>query len=217
MPNPATTVGASTYDVLKRDIIFGQLAAGSKLKLDALRVRCGVSVSTLREALNRLASEGFVRAEVQRGFFVAPISKEDLIEVAELRILLEGHALKASIQHGDVEWEGRVVAAHHKLSMTERKLLGGDHTEMEAWKRYDSEFHYALISACQSNNLLSLHAMILDRYLRYQMQVLDFRGLDAVREHKNLMDAALMRDQDRAQCVLEDHIRSGLEPSTAAL
>ena len=63
-------VGTSTYAKIKRDIIFGELAPGIKLKLDALKNRYSASVSTLRETLNRLASEGFVRAEEQRGFFV---------------------------------------------------------------------------------------------------------------------------------------------------
>ena len=70
---------------------FARIAGAdpSKLKLDGLRERYQASMSTLRETLNRLASEGFVLAEEQRGFFVAPVSKEDLSEVAELRILLE--------------------------------------------------------------------------------------------------------------------------------
>jgi DNA-binding GntR family transcriptional regulator len=56
------------------------------------------SLSTLRETLNRLSSEGFVAAEEQRGFFVTPISKADLREVATMRILLECFALEESYQ-----------------------------------------------------------------------------------------------------------------------
>jgi DNA-binding GntR family transcriptional regulator len=56
------TIGESAYRRIRRDIIFGRLAPSQKLKLDVLRASYGASVSTLREILNRLCSEGFVIA-----------------------------------------------------------------------------------------------------------------------------------------------------------
>lgn len=141
MAKSRNIVGASTYQRIKRDIIFGELAPGSKLKLDGLRKRYQASMSTLRETLNRLASEGFVDALDQRGFFVTPVSREDLIEIANLRVLLECHALRLSIANGDTDWEGNLVAAHHKLHLMEQKMLAGDDSQKEDWKRYDWEFH----------------------------------------------------------------------------
>ena len=72
MVGKLNTVGSSTYHRLKNDIIFGVLEPGKKLKLNALRDGYEASLSTLRETLNRLSSEGFVAAEEQRGFFVTP-------------------------------------------------------------------------------------------------------------------------------------------------
>lgn len=217
MSQSAPTVGSSTYERIKHDIIFGELAPGAKLKLDGLRDRYAASVSTLRETLNRLASEGFVQAAEQRGFFVRPVSVEDLTEIAELRILLECSALETSIACGDADWEGNLVAAHHKLHLIEQKMLDGDVTQKELWKRYDWEFHQALIQACNSQNLLSLHGTIFDKYLRYQMLVLTYRGADAVLEHKTMFDAALARDTAKAKAALEAHIRLGLEHTLAAM
>ena len=74
MAKQPSTIGASTYQRIKRDIIFGELQPGSKLKLDALKERYSASLSTLRETLNRLASDGFVEAPEQRGFLVTPVS-----------------------------------------------------------------------------------------------------------------------------------------------
>ena len=62
MTKSLNAVGASTYQSIKRDIIFGDLAPASKLKLETLRKNYNASMSTLRETLNRLASEGFVDA-----------------------------------------------------------------------------------------------------------------------------------------------------------
>ena len=158
MEKQLNTVGSSTYEKIKHDIIFGELGPGSKLKLDVIKTKYEASVSTLRETLNRLASEGFVLAEEQRGFFVTKVSKEDLTEVAKLRVLLECHALKTSVENGDADWEGNLVAAHHKLQLMEKKMISGDSSEKETWKRYDWEFHLAVIQACNSRNLLELHS-----------------------------------------------------------
>lgn len=209
-------VGASTYQRIKRDIIFGDLSPGSKLKLDGLRERYQASMSTLRETLNRLASEGFVDALDQRGFFVTPVSQSDLIEIANLRILLECHALRLSIANGDTDWEGNLVAAHHKLHLMEQKMQSGDDSEKEAWKRYDWEFHLALIEACGSRNLLSLHAVLFDKYLRYQNLVLTNRGEVAIEEHRRMFDAALSRDVETAVETLKIHVEKGLEHSLTA-
>jgi DNA-binding GntR family transcriptional regulator len=217
MQKHAHTVGSSTYETIKHDILFGQLAPGSKLKLDALKARYSASVSTLRETLNRLASDGFVAAEEQRGFFVTPVSKDDLIEIANLRSLLECHALRLSIENGDTEWEGDLVAAHHKLHRMEVQMQSGDETEKESWKRYDWEFHLALIRACNSQNLLSLHSKIYDKYLRYQMLVLTFRGEVATKEHKAMLDAALVRDAGTAIRLLDEHIQNGLQHTLDAM
>jgi len=216
MSKYVATVGSTAYDQIKKDIIFGVLTPNTKLKLEKMKTRYSASVSTMRETLSRLASEGFVIAEEQRGFFVAPVSKEDLVEIADLRILLECTALKSSLELGDTEWEASLVAAYHKLHVTELKILDGDHTNTEIWKRYDSEFHQAMISACNSANLLSLHSVIFDKYLRYQVSVLTNRGAEAMKEHKRMLDAALKRDAEKAQKILTQHITRGLRHALTA-
>lgn len=213
----SSTVGISIYETLKRDIIVGTLPPGSKLKLDPLKKQYAVSISTLRETLNRLSSDGFVKAEEQRGFFVTNVSAEDLTEITHLRVLLECDALKASIANGDTDWEGEVVAAHHKLNLMEKRLLSGDTTQKETWKRYDWEFHQALIRACNSQNLLGLHATIYEKYLRYQMLILTYRGEEAVDEHRHIFEAALARDGDAASSYLKKHIVRGLEHTLEAM
>ena len=216
MTKSLNAVGASTYQSIKRDIIFGDLAPAPKLKLETLRKNYNASMSTLRETLNRLASEGFVDALDQRGFFVTPVSKEDLMEVANLRVLLECHALKLSIDNGDTDWEGNLVSAHHKLSSMEQKMLSGDDSQKEDWKRYDWEFHLALIEACGSRNLISLHSVLYDKYLRYQMLMLTHRGQEAADEHKQMLEAALDRNVEKATKTLTVHIEKGLEHTLAA-
>src|ERR1700754_2467926 len=85
-------VGDDGYRRIRTDIVFGRLRPGQKLRLEGLKEDYGVSVSTLREILSRLAAGGFVVAGRRRGFEVAPVSVDNLRELAELRLLLEAHA-----------------------------------------------------------------------------------------------------------------------------
>ncbi|MBO9126695.1 MULTISPECIES: GntR family transcriptional regulator [unclassified Rhizobium] len=209
------TIAESSYRRIRADIIFGRLAPGQKLKLDALKESYETSISTLREVLNRLSSEGLVLAEGQRGFQVCPVSITDLKEIAALRLLLETHALEQSFAQGDMEWEARLVSAHYKLASLERLMATGDASRAEDWKRYDWEFHQALISACGSKLLIETHSVIFDKYLRYQMVALSYRGDVAAREHQALLDAALERDADAAKNILAAHIEGGVEHALA--
>ena len=187
---------------------------GQKLRLEGLKEDYGVSVSTLREILNRLAAEGFVLAEGRRGFEVAPVSVGNLKELAELRLLLEQHAMGVSFANADVEWEGRVVSAHHKLASTERLMETGL-GELEQWKRYDGEFHQALISNCGSRMLMETHAFVFDKYFRYQMVAFSYRGSEPSAQHKALLEAALKRDADTAVATLRVHVNNCVEHALA--
>ena len=205
------TAGEWAYRQIRHDIVFGKLLPGSRMRLERLREVYNASVSTLREILNRLSSERLVIAEEQRGFSVAPVSQRHFREVAQMRELLEGHALKESFQNGDVEWEGRVLAAHHKLARMEVRMASGDRSGTEEWKRDDSEFHAALISASGSRELMSAHRQIFDHYLRYQMIAVIYRGDEAATEHRQLLTFAMDRDHAGAAAVLGRHINACVE------
>jgi DNA-binding GntR family transcriptional regulator len=210
------TAGETAYARVRADILFGRIAPGQKLRLEAMREVYGVAIGTLREILSRLSSEGLVLAEGQRGFEVPPVTLSELRELAELRLLLERHAMAQSFAMGDVEWEGRVVSAHHKLEVIERRMIAGRREEAPAWKRYDGEFHQALISACGSKALMQAHANAFDRYLRYLMVAACFRGEAAADEHRRLRDCALARDAAGAALVLQQHIESCVDHVASA-
>src|SRR3954469_12702148 len=205
------TIGEMTYRRIRSDIVFGRLAPGEKLRLDRISKAYETSVSTLRELLNWLCSEGLIVAEGQRGFEVAPVSEADWREVAAMRQLLECHAMEQSFTRGDLDWEAQVVSAHHKLAVMEKRMIAGDASQAEIWKRCDWQFHHALISACGSKVLLDTHAAIYDKYLRYQMIAVVFRGQIAAQQHDELLECALAGDAARARRVLASHINGCVE------
>ena len=212
----ALSVGERAYTQLRDDIFSATLLPDARLRLDELKKRYGVSVTTLREVLSRLAMEGFVVAEGNRGFAVSPVSRAELREVGELRVLLENHALGLSFAAGDVDWEARVLAAHHRLKHSEAGVISGDDSQRLRWKRDDMAFHQALISACGSATLMRTHSQVFDRYNRYLMLALTSRGDETAKDHATLMQHALDRNTAAAQAVLAQHVAVGIEHAIAA-
>ena len=213
MPDIVATesIGEATFRTIRDEIIHGVLRPRDKLTLDRLKQRYEVSVGTLREVLTRLASEAFVVAEGQKGFEVAPASEADMRDLGALRLLLETHAMNMSLAAGDLEWEGRVVAAHHKLAAIEKRLLAGESNRIPEWITYDRSFHEALISACGSRALMAMHTTVFDRFVRYHMLAESFRGKPVADDHQALLAAALDRDTKTAQRLLEAHVNKGIE------
>ncbi|MEP7063343.1 MAG: GntR family transcriptional regulator [Betaproteobacteria bacterium] len=213
----SATVGELTYRRIRADIVLGRLSPGRKLILERMKGIYGTSVSTLRELFNRLASEGLIAAEGSRGFQVMSISPSNLREIAAMRQLLERHALRESFERGDIEWEGRVVAAHHKLASMERRMSAGEMSPPEVWRQYDWAFHHALISACGSRVLLDTYSAVCDKYLRYQMIAAVYRGQVAADEHHRLLDCALARDWMSAQQTLVTHVEDCVTQMLSAM
>lgn len=214
-----STLTESLQDRLRRDIILGVLKPGAKLKLEALSRSYDVSVNTMREALSRLAAEGLVVVEGQKGFAVLPVSLEDLRQITEMRQLLECHALRQSIARADLDWEARVVGAYHKLSKIEELVDADPDRYGDAWERFNQQFHAELIANCGSRWLLSFRKAMYDHSQRYRMLSLKtkpFPRAQSAREHRSILDAALARDADKAAELLAQHILKGAELSGIA-
>ena len=82
------TVTEATYQRLRQDIIWGRLPPDTPLRSDELRAAYAVGISPLREALSRLVAERLVTAIGQRGFRVAPLTPDDVMDVTETRLVI---------------------------------------------------------------------------------------------------------------------------------
>jgi GntR family carbon starvation induced transcriptional regulator len=210
----ASTIAEAVHGRIRADILSGALAPGMKLKLDALHERYDVSVNTLRETLSRLAADGLVEAEGQRGFNVVAVSLADLVDITKMRRMLECEAARLSIEHADLEWESRLVAAYHKLSTIEERVEADPAAYAAPLERYNREFHAALISGCRSRWLLHFHGMMYDQSLRYRMlafRVKDFPREQSRSEHRAILEAALGRNAENVVKILGEHITKGSE------
>ncbi|MCX7891979.1 MAG: FCD domain-containing protein [Burkholderiales bacterium] len=208
----ARTIADALDSELRAAILRGEIPPGAKLNLEDLRSRFGVSLSPLREALSRLAAEGLVLAERQRGYRLPEVSGERLAEVITLRCQLEPFALTESIRRGDDAWEERLVAVFHRLSKLERAegrsgRAPGD-ARVEDWERAHREFHEALIAACGMPVLLQFCAVLNDFSDRYRRLFLARNPLDrnVLGEHRAILDAALARKAGEAAALLRQHV-----------
>ena len=207
------------YLSLRGRIVRGEYTAEMRLRLDALQQNLGLSSSPLREALNRLVSEGLVEIEDGRGFRVAKVSLQRLQELTYLRILLEGDALRRSVELGDDEWEGRVVSAFHKLSRVEERMDSNEaDSNTEEWSTRHRQFHMALLSGCGFPRQLELCGMLFDqaeRYRRLARQSRQPRKKNA--EHKALEESALSRNSAKTVELLTAHIQKTADRLSAFL
>jgi|SoiMethySBSTD1v2_1073268.scaffolds.fasta_scaffold644475_2 GntR family transcriptional regulator, carbon starvation induced regulator len=210
------TLAHEAFERLRADIISSRLAPGTKLRLHDLRDAYGLGLSPLREALSRLSENRLVEATGQRGFRVPEASVQDIMDIAMVRKEVEGFALRLSIRHGDDSWEAELVAARHKLALVER--AGRDVAE-DLWETRHRDFHYTLVSACQSPCLLHLQRILSDQFDRYRRLSAQSHSPNAPRSliHKEILEAALARDADRAVNLLGDHITEATKLIVAGL
>ena len=213
MSSTVTSRAVFVHDLVRSDIISGSLRPGEPLRLAALATKYDVSMSVVREALTRLAEHNLAVLSPNQGFRVVDISRNDLIELTELRINLEGVALVKSIERGDVHWEARVVSTHHVLERATMKR-GDGFGSTDEWSEAHSAFHDALVSACESPRLLMLTQSLrnsaeLYRQLSAVGQV--ETGRDLAAEHLELMELATARRSAEARDALTRHIGTTTE------
>ncbi|MNO49178.1 HTH-type transcriptional repressor CsiR [compost metagenome] len=192
---------------VREDIINGRLAPGSKLRLKELAEFYDAGVIPLREALSRLAAIGFVSSADQKGFSVGSISAEEIRDITETRLLIECKALALSIANGDVEWESRLLAAHHRLDRLP-VVEGPERILKPEWEQAHEEFHTALLASCGSPWLLRFAKTLRDQTARYRMLAVRYAGneeRDVPGEHRRLLEAALAKDIDGACALLTGH------------
>jgi GntR family transcriptional regulator, carbon starvation induced regulator len=211
------TLASSVYDVLRRDIVTATLLPESRLHTREISGRFGVGLSPVREALNRLSSDGLVAQRDHRGFVVAPVGKQDLEELTTTRCWIYEIGLRESIAKGDTRWEETIVLAFHRLTRTPRTLPEFDGRN-PAWELAHARFHESLIAACGSSWLMNFAKLMFEAGERYR-HIGRLAGITRANanEHKHIYDAVIGRDADRAVDLHNMHLRKTAEMVGKAL
>lgn len=206
-PQEHRTLTDATLERLREDIISGKLKSGLKVKSESLKEMYGVGTSPIREALFQLACDGMVRIEGQRGFRVADLNENELADITDWRVRLEGEAIKRAILQGNLEWEATAVAALYRLKKVQRDAESP--ATADRWEKHHREFHFALYAACGSPWLLRFCELMIQNGERYRRSFVRYTAIDKTitDEHEALLEAAIGKDVPRAVKILEGHIR----------
>ena len=213
LPNEAATLSERAATLVEHDILAGLLAPGSRLGIIDLVQRYEIGATPLREGLSRLMSRGLIVGTGQRGFRVADISRDDLLDITLMRTAVEIEAIRLAIAHGDDAWEAGIVSALHQMRRHIERT-GNEFSEgADDFDRLHKGFHTALLAGCGSKRLLSAHSDLYDqayRYRRVMMRSFD-SGKKFVRAHQLLADRIISRDIAGAQAMLAAHLRSTMD------
>jgi DNA-binding GntR family transcriptional regulator len=206
----ALTVTEAATRRLRQDIIAGDLAPATKLRLRELVERYGFGTTPLREALSRLVAEGLVHVEGQKGFSVPPVTREHLLDITGTRQVVEVEAFARAIECGGAAWEDEIVAS---LSLLLREVERREPTSMAWYDAYEMKhhrFHRALIAACPLAALRRVSDELYEQTTRYRrvMKTALANWTRAVTVHQELADAALSRDVAAGRAALHAHIGS---------
>ncbi|GAC1592129.1 MAG: GntR family transcriptional regulator [Acidimicrobiales bacterium] len=196
------------YGRLRADILAGRHQPGQRLRYAELCERYSTSMGVLRESMLRLAEQGLVKGEPQQGFQVVALSIGDLRELTDARRELECLTLRHAIAEGDVEWESRLVAAHHRLSRAPQLDIDDNARLSDHWVSAHAEFHDLLLEGCSNRRLKDIAGSLraaAELYRRWSVPLgHDDRDIDA--EHAAILSAVLARDSDEAVMHLGEHI-----------
>ncbi|WP_236793517.1 GntR family transcriptional regulator [Amycolatopsis sp. GM8] len=195
------------YEHLRKAIMHGAHAPGDALKPQDLAREQGVSLAVVREALVRLVGEGLADRLPNRGFAVPAFSDRRWQEIAEARRTVEPVLLRLSIERGDLEWEARVRAAHHRLAGTPPFDPAEGRHYSDAWAEAHRIFHRTLLEGCGNSMLLeTFDRMWTASELARRWSAHRSPGRDHLGEHRRLEETALARDADAAAATLVRHL-----------
>lgn len=207
------TMASILTERLRQDVLKGVLKPGARLTMRDLAERYDAGAIPLREALSRLSSSGFITVEDQRGFRVAEMSVEEVVDIHLQRAELECIALRKSIESGSFQWEIDLIATHHALLHIQSRLEGQPLANNPEWEAQHCKFHLQLVSACGSKWLMRFIETLIEHSSRYrQAASIVFSAAAGTRdiagEHKSIVDAAVSRDADLACALLRAHYRT---------
>ncbi len=197
-----TTVNARVLDALRAAVVSGELAPGTLHSVQTLATQLGVSRTPVREALIKLAQQGMVRFERNRGVRVLQTSVHDLEEVFALRLLLEVPATRRATELLDEAGRRELRKVFRQM---QRAAEADD--EFRLWQ-HDRRFHRALLAASGNTRLASYVDGLRDTVLRQGVSTAgSSRSLsDILAEHEVILERVEAGDADGAAAAMRRHV-----------
>lgn len=195
------------YELRDRAMRY-EFKPGSRINEKQLGEQLGVARATLREALNRLVSEGLLESVLNKGFFRKAISVNEVFDLYQIRIALERQAVLLAVQRASDEDIAAVKAFWVDVMQRSEHLATGDLVLA------DEEFHRRLIALSQNKELTSFMDIVTRRIhvaRHIDIEQLSEWNLQAFDAHMNIIDLIAQRKSDEALQVLTNHIDISLK------
>lgn len=201
-PHTARTLGETVVAHVRDDILQQVLPAGTRLIDTELAERLEVSRATVRDALRQLTYEGLVVSTPHRGYFVADFSVLDVLELLDMRSLLEGRAAEAAVLNMLPE---DFAHLHEYASRIERLDFRRD---IFAIRDLDIAFHQTITQRADKPLLVELWSMMNSRLfmlISLCRDVLQLNTRESAEHHRAYIRELETRDLARARKAAEDH------------
>ena len=203
-----TTLSDQAYEILRDSILRQELPPGHRLDLDELQHQLGISRTPLKEALNRLATEGLVTIIPRRGTYVTQLTAQDVAERFEVRQILElgvADQLVANLTDEQLDHLRQLYA-----DMAVLITADGMVTDYFRFLDKDREFHRAMILLAGNRLLLEIYDGL---NLNLQMAKVfylaqDKRVREVDQEHYQILQALEARDAEALKVAIRNHIQS---------
>jgi DNA-binding GntR family transcriptional regulator len=201
MPIKHRTLDAFVVDELRERIVSGELEAGTKIDQQALAEELGVSRMPVREALRRLSAEGFVELLSHRGAIVVQLSDAEIIEIYEMRGVLQGLAAKLAVPSYTDEDVAEIKRLLHEMDTTR---------EMQAWITLNHAFHERIEGPAKARRLHELIERLTLQCAPYlQISVHFLHAQSSPQEsHHEIYKAVEARDADAVEAAVRAHLTS---------
>jgi DNA-binding GntR family transcriptional regulator len=203
---PSTTP-QHALEALRRAIVTGELRPGQRVAQEEVADALGVSVAPVREALRVLEQEGQVRYFPRRGYFVTELRIADLVEIYELRRVLEERAARHALPLLDEQRLARIEQAARECAQAARAADVA--AELEANRR----FHLAILDAGDQPHTLRMITLLWDSTEAYRAMYYNSPAerRRSVKAHELILDAARRRDAPQLIAELDRHRERALE------
>jgi DNA-binding GntR family transcriptional regulator len=201
--NPGSNPG-DAYDLILGSIDEGELRPGTRLVESELAERYGVSRTPIREALQRLETQGVV-ARDGRSLFVARLDHDQLGELYVVRAELEGLAAALAARHAAPE----EVAVLREMLAADRALLGDPQAMSRANKRFHRQIHLASHNRYLVRQLASIHQTM--ALMANTSLAAEGRGEQALVEHAAILEAIAGHRPEEADAAMRSHISRAYE------
>ncbi|MEE4598892.1 GntR family transcriptional regulator [Streptomyces sp. DSM 41524] len=195
------------YAAIADRMASGDLEPGAWLREESLAASIGISRTPVREALRRLASEGLVRFEANRGAQVVAWDRGKISEIYGLRAVVEGYVASVAAQHITEEALDRLEAnVAEYLSV----IHGGRPDARQRAAELNNEFHALVLESTASDSLVTLLngvlglSLVRHTFLRYSQRDLE----RSVEHHRELVEALRSGDAPLAEMIMKVHIRA---------